>query len=243
MKPSGVDLVFVLDTSESMRPCFDGLKRNINLVVKPLQGLSLEVRIGFVALGVACSTDGAPVFLFETLAGDYWATDLYGAAQGLFTTSTEHFSSGVARLSVAGDEHQLLALDCALDFSFGPPATTRRVIAMLSDEPVEGGVESGRDTNRIPEIVQKLMARKVQLFAALPMSTALEELAAADGAEVQHVDGGDGLATLDFSKLLGQMAKSISVSSIQGAEMPYTRALFGQNLWTKSNSVSTRGMR
>ena len=49
--------------------------------------------------------------------------------------------------------------------------------------------------------------------------------------------GGQGLASVDFKTLLGQMGKSISVSSLQGGqEERYERALFGQDKW-----VSTQG--
>jgi hypothetical protein len=54
-----------------------------------------------------------------------------------------------------------------------------------------------------------------------------------DRAEIEAVDGGDGLKSVDFRKLLAQMAKSISVSTIQaGREPTWQRAIYGQDRFT-----------
>ena len=242
MKPSNVDLVFVLDTSGSMRPCFDALRANIAQLIKPLQGFSFNVRIGFVALHTGESASGGVAYYLRTLVGTDYA-DITRGAQGLFTSNADEFSGALSQLTIEGNEHQLLALDCALDFPFGPLALTKRVVAMYSDEPLEGGAFGSKDIVNVPALVQKMMARRIQLFAAMPASAGLDELAAADGAEIETVSGGDGLANVDFAKLLGQMAKSISVSSMQGAEAPYTRALFRQDQWVHISSASASGLR
>ena len=41
-----VDIVFVIDASGSMRPCFEGLANNMDEIVRPLQGYNLNVRLG-----------------------------------------------------------------------------------------------------------------------------------------------------------------------------------------------------
>ena len=57
--------------------------------------------------------------------------------------------------------------------------------------------------------------------------------------ELEFVSGGGGLRSVDFSRLLSQMGKSISVMSLQSSSEPiYTRALFGQDTWDASGSVS-----
>lgn len=225
-----------------MRPCFDALKTNIAQLIRPLQGSSFNVRIGFVALHVGKSASGGIVYYLHTLLGsDY--SDISRGTQGLFTSNPDEFSAALGHLTIAGNEHQLLALDCALDFPFGPLVSTKRVVAMYSDEPLEGGAFGSDDIRHVPALVQKIMARRIQLFAAMPASTGLDELAAADGAEVETVSGGDGLASIDFAKLLGQMAKSISVASMQGAEAPFVRALFRQDQWVHVSSASTSGLR
>jgi hypothetical protein len=239
MKPSSVDIVFVMDTSESMRPCFEGLSRHLDEVVRPLQGFNFDVRLGLFGMSV-----GRGIWpLFSTVrggGGDWWTADIYGRAEGLFTPDRGAFSSLLRSLPLLGDENHLFALDCALDFPFGPLATTRRVIALFSDERIEDGAKifSGErldnlELGKIPDLVTKFMARRVQFFGALPQSSALFELAATDGCQIEDVEGGDGLARVDFRKLLAQMARSISMLSLQGGAETYQRALFGQDLWQR----------
>ena len=133
-------------------------------------------------------------------------------------------------LEAQGNEDTLLALDMAADFPFGPPESTRRVIAVFTDEPLEAGVSELLPLAKIPELIQKLTSRRIQLFASAPFSGALEQLGSLDRAEIEAVEGGDGLKSVDFKKLLAQMGKSISVSSLQiGTEPAWKKAIFGQD--------------
>ena len=229
MKPSTVELVFVLDASESMRPCFEGLANNLQQVVNPLQTLGLKVRLGFIAMRVGNATGGGGVIATASInsASDPIALIASGDP-GLFTEDNALFSSKMRALELGGDEHQLLALDCALDFPFGPMVNTRRVVAMFSDETIEDGFLGAAVIETIPAIVTKIMARRIQFFAALPSSPALEALGSADCAQIEPVQGGEGLANVNFSKLLGQMAKSISCASLQAGPENYQKGLFGQ---------------
>jgi hypothetical protein len=70
----------------------------------------------------------------------------------------------------------------------------------------------------------------------MPYSDAAQQLSEANGSEIEDV-GGQGLTGVDFRTLLGQMGKSISVSSLQGAlEEKYERALFGQDQWVSTDA-------
>ena len=95
---------------------------------------------------------------------------------------------------------------------------------------------------QVPAILAKIMARRVQFFGALPSSGSLEQIGSADCSQIEKLQGGDGLASVNFSKLLGQMGKSMSVTSMQGGEGKYQRAIFGQDQWT-SGSGSFEGLR
>ncbi len=234
MKPKIVEIVLVIDASESMRPCFEGLARNLDQIVQPLQGFNFKVRLGLMAMSVGKADDGNRLFPMTTMAGGY--DTLYPAASpNLFTEDGAAFSAKLRSLKLCGDEHHLIALDFALDFPFGPLETTRRVVALFSDEKIEDGMILEGEMKKIPELLTKLMARRIMLFAALPASPALDALATVDSCQVQPVQGGDGLASVNFSKLLGQMAKSISNMSLQGAEDPYQKAVFGQDKWGTGN--------
>lgn len=231
--PTQVDLVLVIDTSVSMRPCIEQLKSHLKELIKPMQGHISRVRFGLVGMS-ASNKDGALIYRPQTLAGDAdsvaWLYD--GSNQHQFLTEdADKVIACLDSLAIAGDEDNLVALDIALDHPFGPVSTTKRVVALFSDEKLEAGVQRGAIKEFIPRIVEKLHARRIKLFCAMPYSDAAQQLSEANGSEVEDV-GGQGLATVDFKALLGQMGKSISVSSLQGAlEEKYEQALFGQDQW------------
>jgi len=235
MSASVVEVVFVIDASASMRPCFQSLIGNLERLLAPLQAGRFRVRLGMVTLGVGKSTTGGPVFNLDTLAGSgFDALDTIYARGGqgrLFTESPAELTAALGEVSLQGDENSLVALDLALDFPFGPVARTRRVVALFSDERIEDGAVKSEEIARIPDLIAKIADRRVLLFAAMPDSPALEVLGSTDGSQIQSVRGGDGLGSVDFGKLMDQMAKSISVMSQQHTEQAGKRALFGQDRW------------
>jgi hypothetical protein len=243
MKARNVDIVFVIDASRSMQPCFEGLAKHLDEIVQPLQGFNFQVRLGLVAVNVGRSNDGGQAIFTSTLAGRGLDSIYGGKAINLFTTNGADFAGALRGVRLDGDENNLYALDFALDFPFGSVSDTRRVIALFSDEKIEDGDVDASQLAKIPLLVEKITARKVLFFAAMPISPALEELATADGSQIEPVSGGDGLATVDFRKLMSQMAKSISAQSAQGYEASWQRALFDQDKWGTVDSVSFDGMR
>lgn len=247
MANPNADIVFVIDASESMQPCFDALRSHLDAILQPMQGSVSKVRFGLVAQS-AGKLRGRAIYDHRFLCGaDLDVLQrLYRRGpndsdprEEFFTSDARRFASVLAEIKPQGNEEMLVALDVAADFPFGPIADNKRVIALFSDEPFEEGVLAGELNARIPEIIEKLQRRRIHLFMAVPESEAALELAMADRSEAEFVDGGNGLQAVDFKLLLGQMGKSISGSSVQAAdEPPYTRALFGQDAWTDQDVVS-----
>jgi hypothetical protein len=247
MPASNVDLVLAIDASASMQPCFDGLRRHLRELVAPLQGYVSRVEYAVLAQSVGMrGRELAYDHQFIGCSGTEALNLLYGSdpSQGpprsaFFTGDPTGVDGWLSRLKPGGNEDLLLALDLAADLPFGNLEDSSRVIALFSDEPLEAGaVVSGR-VEKIPALIEKLSQRRIKLFAALPESDAALELSQASGSEFEFVDGGDGLRNVDFSRLLVQMGKSISVMSAQSSgEVPYQRALFGQDRWGTSGSVT-----
>lgn len=235
MSASVVEIVFVIDASESMRPCFDGLARHLEQFLRPLQGFQFQIRLGLVAVKVGKSASGGRVVDTTTLAGGLSAIYEHGGQSRLFTDSPDEFTRSLRGVQLSGDENTLLSLDIALDFPFGPVSKARRVIALFSDERIEDGAVIESEFALIPDLIKKVGDRRIMLFAAMPNSPSLELLGSTDGCQIQAIQGGDGLASVDFGKLMEQMAKSISVTSLQGAEGNYHRALFGQDRWNTAD--------
>lgn len=251
MASQNVDLVFVIDASESMQPCFDALRMHLDKVIQPMQGYVSTVRFGMVAQS-AGSARGVAVYDHQFLCGSGIDAlkKLYqrgpndpDARNEFFTTDPKKLASSLAALKPLGNEEMLLALDVAADLPFGPLRNTKRVIALFSDEPFEGGISKDALNAKIPALSKKLMDRHIQLFVAIPDSQAAQELAMVDRSEIELIDGGNGLKGVDFKQLLGQMGKSISGSSLQAVGEPeYQRAIFGQDTWTEKQ-IATKDTR
>lgn len=240
-----VDIVLAIDASQSMKPCFDQLTTHLQALVEPMQGSYKQLRFGLVAYS-ASSRGGKITYRHHFLCGEG-----NSALQGLyhrdantalaenrfFTDNAQTLFSVLKDIKPGGNEETLVALDTALDFPFGPVKNTKRVIALFSDEKIEKGVSEGTNNRHLDAIIDKIHARRVQLFGALPESRGANTLFEADGSELNTVDGGDGLACVDFSELLCQIGKSISVTSLQTTNEPeYQRAIFHQSSWTDQQS-------
>ena len=251
MPSPNVDLVFVLDASASMAPCFEQVKKHLHDVIKPMQGHVSKVNFALIAAAASQHGGGVLHNMFSLLDGDLGmdlVTLMYksGSGQGdardrIFTSDPDRLIRSLDRVETKGDEDMLLALDFALDLPFGPVATTKRVIALFSDEPFESGVTGSESNEKLPQLIDKIQARHVQLFAAIPDGPGASQLASVDRAELEIVGGqGGGLADVDFSTLFAQMGKSISGSSLQlTAEPTYQRALFGQDSWGEGTGEMT----
>ena len=248
MKPQNVDLVLLVDASESMKPCFTQLREHLKDLLYPLQQANFKVRFGLVAYAAA-PTHGGPVYdhTFIGGSGPEMIQKLYkpvASAPDFFTSDPSVVTRILSGLEAQGNEDTLLALDVAADFPFGPVESTRRVVAVFTDETFEAGVCGEDPVAKIPELIRKLTSRRIQLFVSAPYSPALEMLGSVDRAEIEPVDGGDGLKSVDFKKLLAQMGKSISVSSLQmGSEPLWQKALYGQDQWSASRAVTAASRR
>jgi uncharacterized protein involved in tellurium resistance len=237
-----------VDASESMKPCFAQLREHLNDLLFPLQQANFKVRFGLVAYAAAPS-HGGPIYdhTFVGGSGPGMLRKLYSSSPSpsdFFTSDPSVISRALAGLEAQGNEDTLLALDIASDFPFGPAETTRRVVAVFTDETLENGVGEVAPLAKIPDLIQKLTTRRIQLFVSAPLSPALEEIGSVDRAEIEPVDGGDGLKSVDFKKLLAQMGKSISVSSLQmGSEPLWQKALYGQDKWSDGRAVTASNRR
>ena len=235
-----VDLVLVIDTSLSMEPCIHALREHLKAVIKPLQGYVSNIRFGLVGISVAPTDEGSALYRMTSIAERVNPLDaLYLEVQkhaqtNLFTEDPDVMIHALDRLKPYGDERMLFALDVALDMPFGPLASTKRVIAMFTDEPLETNIRNDNET--IPALIEKIQSRHVQLFCAMPDGEGTQLLSEADRSEIELVEDGGGLADVDFGKLLQQMGKSISNSVLQMATTEnYQRALFGQDQFVLSN--------
>ena len=242
MKPQNIDLVLVVDSSASMRPCFESLAANLGELTRPLEEAQMNVDFGIVIH--SATRRGDKVWYLHRFLRP--GADLpYGpnvARADYFTAKAGEIASVLAATVPKGNEDTLMALDVAIDLPYRPVASTHRVIALFSDEKLENGVSGSEPMAAIPDLLEKMMSRRIQLFVAAPESPALEDLGSMDRAEIEAVNGGDGLKSVDFKKLLSQTGKSISIATLQaGPEPDWRKAIFGQDRFLESKVESWTG--
>jgi|SRR5579883_379886 len=244
-----VDVVFCLDASGSMAPCIDGLRKSLDVFLDALAGdanRKIDCRLDFLAH--SCDESGDLVRSKSlNLSGIDLVQALYGQSpnpSAFFTTDREAIRRSLRNVDVYGDEAMLMALDMALDFPWRPQAGCHRVVVMLTDEPLEANALWRMQQANLDALIDKIQKLGVKLYLVGPESPGLDTLSEADKCLYQKVTQTyDGLGSLDFNKVLGQIGKSVSVSVLQGRpEAGVKRALFGQDQWIASGE-SIRGGR
>lgn len=244
-----VDVVFCLDASGSMAPCIDAVRKNLDAFLDALAGdanRKIDCRLDFLAH--SCGEDGE---LVRSLSLRKSGADLIQALYGqvpqptaFFTTDRDAIRRGLKELTVYGDEAMLIALDLALDFPWRPQAGCHRVVVVLTDEPLEANAVWPLQQAKLDAIIDKVQKLGVKLYLVGPNSVGLDTLAEADKCLYQKsTQSHDGLGSIDFAKVLGQIGKSVSSSMLQARpESSVKRALFGQDEWVASQD-SIRGGR
>jgi hypothetical protein len=244
MRPSTkgvVDVVFCLDASGSMAPCIGGLRKNLGAFLDGLGGgwnRIFDCRLDFLVH--SCDESGT-VVRSNSLRnqGVQVLVNLYGPNpnhSSFFTSEPASIRFALEEVTTFGDEAMLLALDTCLDYPWRSRTNCHRVVVMLTDEPLETNAAAVDQKKMIGPLIDKIQALGIMLFMVAPKSDAFNELAEADKSQYQQVgQTHDGLGSLDFSRVLSHIGKSVSLSSLNyGPEPPVQRALFGQNRWGSS---------
>ncbi len=246
MPADKVDVLFVIDASDSMTPCFNKLRDNIRSFVTPLQQASFSIRYGLLAY--CCGRSGnSNVFNHTTLDGEDVLSRLYNKqnvdSDFFFTSDLNRFLTSLANIQTMGDENTPLALDIAADFPFAPVDETRRVIALFSDEKLETGIwgnELPFKDDKFKSVVKKLMTRKISVYSFFPYSEQVSQsqFERLPRSFYTSVDEGVKWENMDFSRLLEGMGKSISASSLQTSkENPYEISIYGAKDWGVCNDA------
>ncbi len=243
------DVVFCIDASSSMAPCFQKVAQHLGAFMSGLHSdpqTHWNVRLDLVAHAATVSGPRGESFSFSVTTVQTRNTKTLDAVyrsdgSKLFTIDIEAFRRTLGTVVVRGDETPLVALDVALDFPWRSEAECHRVVVFLTDEPLETSLTPQRFTPRVPELIRKLMEQRVLLFLTTPDSAGYEELATADRCEWEVTGQGNGLANVDFKKLLQAIGKSISLSAARQAPQSKAAALFGQDRWVDGGATVFQG--
>jgi len=241
------DIVFCLDASDSMSPCFEQVRSHlgdfISSLSRPGQS-SWDLRFDFVAH--SCSQDGK-VHRLASARSRSLVGDLYGQGQSsdrFFTKDVGELKTALGGITTAGNEATLLGLDFALDFPWREAAACHRVVILMTDEPFETGAIQAEQLAVLTKLIGKIQTLKVMLYLVTPESQVFSSLSEVDRCEHWVVDGqGNGLASADFKEVFSFIGKSVSVSQDQTRKQGTSlapRALFGQDCWGTATSQNFR---
>lgn len=251
------DVLFVVDASGSMGPCFDQLRAHIKSFVEPFKALGFtSLRLGLLAYSSNKNrSEGGYIYRNRFLCPDRTSnmSALYGeasVASKMFWTQSDDIDTGVAQfvqrleqIKCRGDENTPFALDCAADFPFEPIKTTRRVIILFTDERIEDGVSKmeavGENFSILEQIMDKVSKRHISLYYFGPQSEAAELMEEYPRVFVNYVvswqqrhSDTETWGSLDMGGIMDALGKSISSSVVSAAEeTQFDKAIFGQNSW------------
>ncbi|MBZ0266241.1 VWA domain-containing protein [bacterium] len=214
VRPKGIaDIVFLLDSSASMKPCIEGVKSYIISFVEGLNSdpqKSLDFRLAF-----ACE-DTTKLHYID------------------FTTDTSHFSTLLSTVKSGGDEITLPALDFCLDLEWRHGC--HKTIILMSDEPIRGGARVGDQTAKILELKEKITTLKVMLYIIGPKCASFNDLATLPKS-FYHELNRHNFKDFNFASIMKDIGKTVSASTPVGVQREATvsvkRDLYGITDWVK----------
>lgn len=258
---SRADVLFVVDASGSMRPCFDQLVAHIKRFVEPFKESGFtSLRLGLLAYSANKNRSAQKIvyrnmFLgpdsprnMATLYGDYNV-----ASQKFFTNgasieaNVNQFVRRLEQIKCLGDEDTPFAMDCAADFPFEPLNTTRRVAVLFTDERLEDGVRQmesvGERFCTLEKVMNKFSQRHISLYIFAPHSPATEVVEDYPRVFFKDVvacqerrDDTETWESLDIGRVMESLGKSISSSALGSVEEAgFARAIFGQDTWSEDS--------
>jgi Mg-chelatase subunit ChlD len=191
------DIVFCIDISDSMTPCIEGVKNNVNNLIETIEKdpeISIDWQLGLLAH----FSD------HETI--DFWIKD--------FTSDVEAFKRSVSSLETGSSEANLPALDWSLDFPWRENA--HKFIIMFTDESVDGGWNPDKSRSKIEELKKKIRKIGASIYVVsfnLPEYKDYLEIASTDKCDFIEIDSYNGFEGAEFEKLLEKLGKKISTGS------------------------------
>lgn len=240
------DIVFCIDASGSMRPCIEGVRNNIEKLLEGLKNdgqINWDVRYDFLAFHD--NNEGVHWYRSVNCPTVPLIDNLYGEKNrsSFFTTDIGKFRDALKNdIEVEGEEMQLLALDIAMDFPWRNSGDCHRVVVLMTDEAVETGVYVEEQKKQIDKLIEKAQDKRIKLFIIAPESEAFYKLSELDRCEYTDIESDmDGLRTVDFSKLLQTIGKSVSVSQTYDGGSTDPMPLYDQLEWGAVEGAEFRG--
>lgn len=245
------DIVFCIDASGSMQPCFDAVRNNVEKLIEGLQtdaNVNWDVR--FDLLAFHDTVDEGGIFRSGGEIHSYRSVNcgtmelienIYRSrnAAPFFTKDLSKLKAAMQDTKMEGEEMQLLALDIAMDFPWRDSSNCHRVVILLTDEAVETGVLVERQVEQIERMKKKLQEKRIKLFIIAPESDAFFKMAEADRCEYTDLEASqDGLRSVDFSKMLATIGRSVSVSQSYDGAKTDPDPSFDQLEWVPIDNVN-----
>ncbi|MCJ7525895.1 MAG: VWA domain-containing protein [Candidatus Aminicenantes bacterium] len=217
------DIVFCIDISDSMRPCLEGVRQNIENFVDLVGSdpeTAIDWRLGLLWHQVDVRNNCLSI---DKLPGE-------------FTTDINAFKQCLSYISgkVGGGEANLLALDWCLDFGWRSDA--HKFIVLFTDEGVGSGFDPLLSLSKVDQLIKKIAAVGASVHFITydgPEFDDYRKIALTNKCHHIEVPAGSGFAELNFAEIMSKLGKSVSSGSrgaVQGQQV-VERDIYGILKW------------
>ncbi|MCG7850919.1 MAG: VWA domain-containing protein [Methanosarcinaceae archaeon] len=197
------DIVFCIDISDSMRPCIEGVRQNIENFVDLVGNdpeTAIDWRLGLLWHQVDVRNNCLSI---EKLPGE-------------FTTEVNVFKQSLGYISgkVGGGEANLLALDWSLDFPWRNDA--HKFVVLFTDEGVGSGFDPILSLSKMDQLIKKIAAIGASVYFITyggPEFDDYKKIAATNKCHHIEVPAGSGFDELNFAEIMSKLGKSVSSGS------------------------------
>jgi uncharacterized protein YegL len=197
------DIIFLIDISDSMAPCIEGIEQNVSEFVNKIRNnpdISIDWRLGL--LGHQYIYKDIDVFY-------YYKQD--------FSNKIDGFLHELAHLKreIGWDEANLPMLDFCLD-NFTYRIDAHKFIIMFTDESINKGWNPRLCRSKINRLMKKIAKLGISLYIVSYVGHEFRDyrkLCSIDKCMYFPVRGSKGFKNVEFKQLMEKLVKSISTSS------------------------------
>jgi len=191
-KVKGVsDIIFCIDKSGSMTSCIEGVKNNITTFVNSIEKNSpnsiIDWQLGF------CAYDDMS---FDVLN---------------LVDDTSKFSNSLALVQTGGNEFTAGAIDYCIS-GMKWRKISNKFLLLFTDEPLEGGDKIEESKSKFNDLLKKIVSNHIYLYFYGPKCPYYNQFSQLSKADAVFLES-DNFNNLDFKNIMGNLGKTVSLSS------------------------------
>ena len=182
------DILFLIDSSDSMAPCIAGIKNNLTSFVNYMENtdpnLMVDWQIGFCSHNTEYNIH-------------------------LLSSDVTEFLNELSKVKTMGDEFTPGALDYSIT-SFNWRNNSTKYIVLFTDETLEGGILIQMAKNNFSKLFRKLIESRIYLFYFGPQCPYYCQFEQIPNSRVEYI--ANDFTNIDFKEILQSIGRTVSAS-------------------------------